>query len=119
VKYDFDVAKKICPIKSGVIYNDNFQQVYKQNAFLEVLQECSDTIGRKKKTYQCLYTLDGTVITDLDKIPLNCKLLLVSETLPQAEEQEDGLEKAFVTGIDPKFTKKSNIDDMLIHSLNI
>jgi len=37
IKYDFDVAAKVCPIKSGMTYNDDFQHFYTQNAFMEVL----------------------------------------------------------------------------------
>lgn len=36
-KYDFDVASKICPIKSGLDYNDDYQKIYSQNALMEVL----------------------------------------------------------------------------------
>ena len=36
-KYDFDVAKRICPFKGGVQYNDEFQDFYKNNAYLEIL----------------------------------------------------------------------------------
>lgn len=29
IKYDFDVAARICPIKSGLVYNDDYQKIYK------------------------------------------------------------------------------------------
>ena len=72
---------------------------------MEVLQECSYAFGRGKKMYQCMYTMDGKIITDLESIPADCKLLLVSEKLPLNcyEDDEPGLEKAFVTGVDPQF----------------
>lgn len=37
IKYDFDVAQRICPIKSGLNYNDEYQKVYRYNALMEVM----------------------------------------------------------------------------------
>lgn len=79
IKYDFDVAARICPIKSGLVYNDDYQKIYKQNALMEVLQECSSQLTKGQKNFQCMYTFDGQVIKDLSQIPLDCQLLLVSE----------------------------------------
>ena len=35
-KYDFDVALRVCPMRSGIDYNDSFQDFYKRNALMEV-----------------------------------------------------------------------------------
>lgn len=45
------MASKICPIKSGLDYNDDYQKVYKQNALMEVLQECSNQLTKGKKNF--------------------------------------------------------------------
>lgn len=111
IKYDFDVASKICPMKSGVEYNDNFQQTYRVNALMEVLHECSIHLTNGNKTFLAMYTLDGILIKDLMKIPESEKILLVSETIPNLDEYEDGLEKAFVTGVDPKFKQKTKVQE--------
>lgn len=50
-----------------------------------------------------MYTFDGILIKDLMKIPKDEKILLVSDHIPNLEEYEDGLEQAFVTGVDPKY----------------
>jgi hypothetical protein len=81
-KYDFDVAKRICPFNGGVQYNDEFQDFYKNNAYLEILQECSNKFSDGKKLYQSLYTFEGQFIPSLDEIPKGCKLVLVSEKDP-------------------------------------
>jgi len=50
-----------------------------------------------------MWMLDGRCIRDLEQIPKECKLILVSEQPPPEVPLEDGLvEKAFVTGVDPK-----------------
>lgn len=36
-KYDFDIAKKICPSISGATYHDEYSDAFKQNAMMEVL----------------------------------------------------------------------------------
>ena len=38
VKYDFDVSKRICPLMQGVTYNDEYQDAFRMNAMLELLQ---------------------------------------------------------------------------------
>jgi|DEB0MinimDraft_12_1074336.scaffolds.fasta_scaffold133386_2 hypothetical protein len=51
-----------------------------------------------------MYTFDGQLIPSLELIPRDCKIILVSEkSIDEADFGEDGLEKAFVTGVDPKF----------------
>jgi len=77
-KYDFDVAKKICPVISGATYHEEYQEAFKQNALMEVLQECSNKLSGGKKLYQSLFTFDGQHIASLDAIPDDCQLLLVS-----------------------------------------
>ena len=36
-KYDFNVAKKICPVISGVTYHEEYEEDFKKNALMEVL----------------------------------------------------------------------------------
>lgn len=43
-KYDFDVARKICPLKGGVQYTE-CQDIFKKNAMMELLQECSNRLS--------------------------------------------------------------------------
>jgi len=50
-KYDFDVAKKICPAISGVHYHEEYQDEFKRNALMEVLQECSSRLSGGKKAF--------------------------------------------------------------------
>ena len=69
-----------------------------------------------------MFTLDGKVITDLELIPKDCKLLLVSDKLEIEEDldAQDGLEKAFVTGVDPKYIPSKSKDALnpIVHSLD-
>ena len=51
VKNDFDVAKKICPAVYGVTYCDAYQDEFKRNALMEVLQECSSRLSGGKKAF--------------------------------------------------------------------
>lgn len=103
-KYDFDVAVKICPMRSGIAYNDDFQDCYKQTAMMEILQECSNKFSEGKKIYQSLYAFDGKYIPSLDDIPPECKLILVSERPgPQTNKRDGSPQKAFMTGVDAPF----------------
>lgn len=77
---------------------------------MEILHECSMQLTDGKKTFMAMYTLDGTLIKDLMKISDTEKILLVSETIPNQEEYEDGLEQAFVTGVDPKYKSRIKIE---------
>ena len=36
-KYDFDIAKKICPMVSGTNYREDLQNTFKMTAMLEVI----------------------------------------------------------------------------------
>ena len=47
-----------------------------------------------------MFTFDGKHIPSIEEIPRDCKLILLSEKIVETE-REDGLEKAFVTGVDP------------------
>ena len=78
-KYDFDIARKICPIVSGNSFREDLQNAFKATALMEVLQQCSNYLSRGKKQVQSLYTFDGVYISDLDSIPEGTKILLVSE----------------------------------------
>ena len=59
-------------------------------ALMEVLQKCSNYLSRGKKNFQSLYTMNGAFIRDLDEIPLDAQIILVSENLPP-KDQEDRL----------------------------
>lgn len=85
-KYDFDVAKKICPMVSGTNYREELQNTFKMTAMLEVIQLCSQYINKGKKTFQSLYTLDGKFVRDLEDIPEDCQIILVSENPPPKEQ---------------------------------
>ncbi|MGB1519832.1 MAG: hypothetical protein ACPHDL_06875, partial [Limisphaerales bacterium] len=54
-KYDFDIAKTICPMVSGVEYHEDYQDIFKNNAIMEIFQECSNRFSKGKKIYQSLY----------------------------------------------------------------
>lgn len=43
-------------------------------------------MSRGKKQFQSLYTLDGKYITDLEEIPEDCQIVLVSENPPPKEQ---------------------------------
>jgi hypothetical protein len=46
------VAKQIRPTTlSGVEYHEDFQESFKQNALMEVFQECSDVFSGGQKIY--------------------------------------------------------------------
>ena len=56
-----------------------------------------------------MWMLDGRNVRNLEQIPKECKMILVSEQQPPEIAIEDGLvEKAFVTGVDPKRQISSN-----------
>ena len=78
-------------------------------AYLEVLQECSKTLGKRHdptlcKEYNSMFTFeDHKLIRTLDEIPDDCKLILVSEYKPprmkrtmsgeqEAESEDDCVE---------------------------
>ena len=48
-----------------------------------------------------MFTFEGKHIPSIYEIPKDCKLILLSEKVVETE-REDGLEKAFVTGVDPE-----------------
>jgi hypothetical protein len=104
-KYDFDIAKKICPTISGATYHDEFANVFKENALMEVLQECSEQFSNGEKIYQSLYTFDGKFISSLEAIPKDCKLLLVSESAPPKERLDEK------SSYSPKNKTRQSIND--------
>ena len=87
-KYDFDVAKKICPMVSGTNYREELQDAFKLTAMVEVIQLCSMHMSKGKKAFQSLYTMDGNYIRDLEEIPADCQIILVSENPPPKEQQK-------------------------------
>jgi len=84
-KYDFDIAKRICPTRAVGVQREELQSTFKATALMEVLQQCSGFMSRGKKNFQTLYTLDGRYIRDLDEIPDDCQIVLVSENAPPRE----------------------------------
>lgn len=48
-KYDFDIARKICPIMSGNSFREELQNAFKITALMEVLQLCSSYMSKGKK----------------------------------------------------------------------
>ena len=72
LKYDFEVARKVNPIISGVTYHEEYQDAFNNNALMELLQECSSMISRGEKTFLSLYTIDGKFIASLNDIPADC-----------------------------------------------
>ena len=59
-------------------------------------------MSRGKKNFQSLYTIDGSYIRDLDEIPEDCQIVIVSENAPPREmmdrlnvrEEADGVSSA-------------------------
>ena len=86
-KYDFDVARKICPVSKGVNLRAELQNTFKMTALMEVLQHCSNYLSKGQKYFQSIYTLDGTFIRDLDEIPSDAQILIVSENSPPMNQQ--------------------------------
>ena len=71
---------------------------------MEVLHECSLRFSNGEKIYHTMFTFDGQYIPHLEVIPHDCKIILVSEKkIEDVVFAEDGLEKAFVTGVDPQY----------------
>lgn len=84
---------------------------------MEVFQECSNLFTDGKKIYHSMFTFDGMYIPSLESIPKDCKLILVSEKPPPVNaDYEDGLEKAFVTGVDPQKPRVTQHIDQPVHS---
>ena len=69
-------------MKSGTVYNEELQNTFKMIGLMEVLQRCSSYLSNGKKQFKSIYTMDGSFIKDLDDIPLNAKIVLVSEKPP-------------------------------------
>ena len=68
---------------------------------MELLQECSNRLTNGNTTFNSMFTFEGKHIPSIYEIPKDCKLILLSEKVVETE-REDGLEKAFVTGVDPE-----------------
>lgn len=119
-KYDFDIASKICPIRSGVDYNDAYQDFYKQNAMMEILQECSNAFTAGSKVYQSLFTFDGQFIATLDDIPADTKIIFVSERPPPYQDlgREQNADP-FLTGVDLAEVKKPEISGAKLKKMKV
>ena len=50
-KYDFDVASKIAPPQAGATIHEEYQDAFRRNATLEVLQKASDILCCGTKSY--------------------------------------------------------------------
>jgi hypothetical protein len=50
-----------------------------QKAMLELLQDVSNILSGGKKVYNSMFTMDGLPLIDLNTIPIDCKLIVVSE----------------------------------------
>ena len=119
-KYDFDIASKICPMKSGVDYNDAYQDFYKQNALMELLQECSNAFTGGSKVYQSLFTFDGKFISSLDEIPADTKIIFVSEREPPYQDLgSEQIPDPFLTGVDLADLKKQEISGAKLKKMKV
>ena len=88
-KYDFEIALKLQPEEDrvGGPLAPGTLDLFKKNAVLEILQVCSHELADKEKCYNSLWTLDGHQVTDLNELPEDTKICLVSY-LPMAEAKE-------------------------------
>ena len=88
-KYDFDIALKLQPEEDrvGKPLESGTMDLFNKNAVLEILQVCSHELADKEKCYNSLWTLDGQQVTDLNELPEDTKICLVSY-LPMSDEYE-------------------------------
>jgi len=81
-KYDYDIASKVCTNNEKRAAKD--EESFKKAALYEILQKCSEELTGGRKNFQSLWSFNGVPYSDLNDIPDDCKLMLVSE-LPMHE----------------------------------
>ena len=79
--YDFQIADKLF---KGTRQNVGLQAInqhrFKKLAYRQLLDKCSQLLTNGKKHFQSMFTFkDGKLITNLEEIPGDCMLVLVSE----------------------------------------
>lgn len=55
------------------------QKKFHKRAFLEILEYCSGVVADNKKVYTVMFSVDGEIIENIDEIPDDCKVILLSE----------------------------------------
>ena len=77
-KYDYKIAKLICPTQM-VDVNRLIEQDFQKRAINEILALCSQKLYDGSKIFQSLWSSDGVEFTDLNDVPDGCQLLIASE----------------------------------------
>lgn len=76
-KYDFEIGNKIKPNNERRV--DTTIKLFNTNCILEILQICSWQLTQDRKSYNSLWLLDGSQVTDLNNLPEDCEVLICSE----------------------------------------
>jgi hypothetical protein len=76
-KYDFDIAQKLKAITR--LRNKDAETYFKRQVIYEILEICSFEFSKNETIYQSIWDIEGKQINDLDDVPANCHMLIMSE----------------------------------------
>jgi len=93
-----------------------------KRAFKELLEACSQKLGGSV-LYHSIYDLEGNLISCMEDIPLDCKLLLLSTEIPPEEANAVSKFKGLIDARDVQGQKERRWDNALavkqrINSIN-